>query len=241
LAESEIRYPGNRLRALAELHCHTRFSDGFATPQVCIRAARARRLSILAITDHNTAEGGLPYWDRPVQDGVLVIPGEEISTELGHVLALFVRETIQPGEFLPVVENVHAQGGLAFLAHPYHIPIGNIFRRKTIMKLTAQQLESLDGLEVENGHNRWRANRLAPPLAARHSRVAISGSDAHFPWEVGNACTAIELAELSLQAVRLALLNGRAMPLPRRFSAFPIYLLSGLLNRVQSRQYAWKG
>ncbi|HRV96031.1 MAG TPA: CehA/McbA family metallohydrolase [Anaerolineae bacterium] len=224
----------------AELHCHTTFSDGWASPAACVRYAARRGLKILAITDHNTAAGALPYWQQPVQDGVLVIPGEEISTELGHVLAFFVRETIAPGPFETVVANIRDQGALPFMAHPYHIALGNRWRKKPILKPTADHLNRLAGLEIYNGHNRSRANRLAVQLAHEKGLPAIAGSDAHLPWEIGNARTAFDLPNLGLDIVRVALELGQMQALPRRVNAFPVYLTVGVLNRLMGRRYAWR-
>ncbi len=229
------------LQITAELHCHTTYSDGWASPQACIRWARRQGLQAVAITDHNTAEGVLSYWSAPLQDGVLVIPGEEISTEVGHVLAYFVKETIQPGYFADVLKEIRAQKALAFMAHPYHIPLGNRWRRRRIFKLTEQQLMQLDGIEVENGHNRSAANRLAWELAGTRRLPAISGSDAHLPLEIGNVRCQMDVREHSLAAVRAAFLTpGNVHPQRRRWNAYGVYLLTGVLNKVQRRHYAWR-
>ena len=229
------------LQINAELHCHTTYSDGFASPKNCVRWAARKGLQVLAITDHNTAEGGLPYWDNPLQDGVLVIPGEEISTEIGHVLAYFVRETISPGPFEQVIAQIRSQNALAFMAHPYHIPLGNRWRRKEVFKLAPEQLSLLDGIEVENGHNRGAANRMAWTLAQNKHLTALSGSDAHHPMEIGNGRCQLEVSELSHPAVRAALLDkNQVRPQPRRWNAYGVYLLMGVLNKITKKKYAWK-
>ncbi len=227
------------LTVRAELHCHTTHSDGWGSPLTCIRHARKKGLRVLAITDHDTAEGGLPYWDNPLQDGVLIIPGEEVSTDRGHVLAYFVKETIPPGYFEEVLERIREQNALAFVAHPYHIPIGNRWRHKPIFNLSSRQLTMVDGIEVINGHNRTLANQYALNLALSKGMLKLSGSDAHAPIEIGNAVTELEVGELSHQAVRDALLSGRASPRNRRFNGYPIYLLVGLMNRLYGRCYTW--
>lgn len=226
--------------AYAELHCHTTFSDGWATPDACVRQAARRGLQILALTDHNTAAGALPYWQQPLQDGVLVIPGEEVSTELGHVLAFFVQATIAPGPFKTVLAQIREQGAIPFMAHPYHIALGNRWRKKPIFKLNPAYLHQLVGLEIHNGHNRTPANRLAASLAEEKKLPRISGSDAHLPWEIGNARTRFDLPRLTLDAVKAALLQGRMQALPRQFNAFPVYLAVGLMNRLTGRRYAWR-
>ena len=224
----------------AELHCHTRWSDGWASPAACVRMASRRGLKILAITDHNTAEGALPFWEDPVQAGVLVIPGEEVSTDLGHVLAFFVKETIPPGPFIEVIAQIREQNALALMAHPYHIPLGNRWRKKRTFKLQAEHMDLLNGFEVENGHNRAEANRLAAGFMSERGLPAIAGSDAHFPFEIGNAVTEITCPDLSYAYVRAAILQGDTTPLPRRFNSYVTYLIVGILNRLSSQHYAYK-
>jgi predicted metal-dependent phosphoesterase TrpH len=235
--EFETKQP---VLSAAELHCHTRFSDGAAHPAGCVRAAARRGLSILAITDHNTAEGGLPYWQAPLQQGVLVIPGEEISTDRGHLLAYFIHQTVPPGPFERVLADVRRQGGLAFMAHPYHIPLGNRWRRRSMFHLLPAQLALLDGIEVENGHNRAAANALAWALAGRERLRAISGSDAHYPFEIGNARTLLDLDEFTLSAARAALCQKSPRPQPRRASAALVYYWVGIKNRLSGQHYAWR-
>lgn len=224
----------------AEFHCHTHYSDGFASPQTCIRHAARKGLQVLALTDHNTAEGALRYWKQPLQQGVLVIPGEEVSTDVGHVLALFVHASITPGPFETVLRHIREQEALAFIAHPYHIPLGNLWRRHRILKASPEQLCLPDGIEVINGHNRTPANRLAQALARTYRLCPIAGSDAHFPWEIGNASTYLQVSELTYDAVRQALFKHHTQPQARQFNAYPVYLLVGLLNRVRKQKYAWK-
>ena len=126
------------------------------------------------------------------------------------------------------------------MAHPYHIPIGNHMRKKNIYKLNKSQLHQLDGVEVENGHNRAEANLMAHRLAEIENLPSIAGSDAHFPLEIGNASSELSIAELSLETVYQALSENRVKVHPRHFNAFPIYLIVAGINRLKGKKYAWK-
>ncbi len=229
-----------RLIVEAELHCHTIYSDGLSGPDACIRSAAKKGLSVLAITDHNTAEGALPYWQESLQQGILVIPGEEVSTEIGHVLVYFVRQTILPGKFISVINQAHQQGAICFMAHPFHIPLGNGWRKQPVFRLKDEHFPYLAGLEVENGHNRKQANFLAKRLAAEKSIRSISGSDAHHIIEIGNARTELVIKDLSTEGVRQALTDGDLCALPRRFNSYPMYLGIALINRINAQKYSWK-
>ena len=79
-----------------DLHTHSFFSgDGISSPEDMIAAARAKGLSGIAITDHNTCdavnyllEKGLMRLDgMPVND-FLVLPGVEVTTADGHLLCI---------------------------------------------------------------------------------------------------------------------------------------------------------
>ncbi|MGA3086764.1 MAG: PHP domain-containing protein [Thermodesulfobacteriota bacterium] len=228
------------MKALAELHCHTTFSDGFGSPETCIAWARGKGLQVIAITDHNTAEGALPYWEKSYHEGIIVIPGEEVGTELGHVLVYFIRKTIQPGLFEEVIMEVKDQGAIAFLAHPYRIPLGKIWRKRPICKLNKGHFKHLQGLEIENGRNRPRGNRLAHYLAEEKKLPAISGSDAHFLFEIGNNRTELEISQLSLEAVQTAMTQGKLRPFPRRFNTYGLGLLVALRNRLSNHRYEYR-
>ena len=223
----------------AELHCHTNFSDGSVSPAQCIQAAAQKGIHILAITDHNTAEGALHYWQKSVEHGVLVIPGEEVSTDRGHLLVYFVKETILPDKFENDIEQVKQQDALCFIAHPYHIPLLNSIRKKNTFRLENSHYEMINGIEVENGHNRSSANQLAIKLAGEHHLNMIAGSDAHFAFEIGNALTLMDIEEITLESVREAMKLGKTQPLARKFNEYPVYLFVGLLNKLSRKQYSF--
>ena len=77
-----------------DLHVHSFFSaDGVSRPEDLIAAARAAGLNGFAITDHNTCDAvdymishGLMRADGQPVDGMLVIPGIEVTTADGHLL-----------------------------------------------------------------------------------------------------------------------------------------------------------
>jgi predicted metal-dependent phosphoesterase TrpH len=76
-----------------DLHAHTTFSDGLLTPEELVRHALERRLSALAITDHDSVEALARA--RAILDPTLeLIPGIEVSTTLDgldlHVLGYYV-------------------------------------------------------------------------------------------------------------------------------------------------------
>ena len=80
----------------ADLHIHTRISDGMASVETVLeRAEHATDLDVIAITDHEDVRGGLEARELAAKRGlkVEVVPGAEITTRHGHLLALFIEET----------------------------------------------------------------------------------------------------------------------------------------------------
>jgi hypothetical protein len=194
----------------ADLHVHTIWSDGAQRPEAIVDAAHGR-LEVVAITDHDEIRGALrarAYAHAHPELGVDVVVGEEISTIDGHLLGLFLEECVPPGlTAAETITAIHAQGGLAVAAHPFH-PIRGVARGQASIGRLIQELP-LDAIEVVNNagvfsapYNAWVALRnveLMLPVTA--------GSDAHDVWYVGSAVTRFDGRDTD--ALRRALLAGR--------------------------------
>lgn len=78
----------------ADLHTHTTASDGLHTPTENILMAKKAGLHAIAITDHDTVSGLEEAIEAGRKEGVLVVPGVEISTVANgqdiHVLGYFI-------------------------------------------------------------------------------------------------------------------------------------------------------
>ncbi len=78
----------------ADLHLHTRFSDGSFTPEQVVAHAARRQLATLALTDHDTLEGCAPMAAACAAVGIEFIPGIELTAEHSdheiHLLGYFL-------------------------------------------------------------------------------------------------------------------------------------------------------
>jgi predicted metal-dependent phosphoesterase TrpH len=95
---------------VADLHLHTRHSDGTFTPAEVVRHAGEAGLSCIALTDHDTVAGVAEMAECCRAAGMEFIPGIELTAHLGerevHVLGYFVRHAAP--EFLARIEQFKA-------------------------------------------------------------------------------------------------------------------------------------
>jgi hypothetical protein len=167
-----------------DLHSHTVHSDGLNTIPELAAYARRRGLDFLAITDHNTcshhaemallADAGPPAgWE-----GILLVPGEEVTTYGGHGNVWGLHEWLdfrcQDDDALRrVIEYARGKGVLFSINHPKSIgpPWNSPGVRAPCMEVWQAvwrwyNWESLDAWErmlVEGEHV-----------------IAVGGSDCHF-------------------------------------------------------------
>ncbi|MCL6432116.1 MAG: PHP domain-containing protein [Anaerolineae bacterium] len=225
----------------ADLHIHTRFSDGGPSPeQVVHRVLRRGHLDVIAITDHNRIEGALRAREAARGSWLQVIVGEEVSTADGHLLALFIQERILPG--LPVAETiaeVHAQGGLAIAAHPFdpisHSLLGRGSRVRSVDELARLPL---DGMETLNASlARQVGNALSEVVAQRLGLTGVGGSDAHHLAVIGQAYTLFP--GRTAEDLRRAIIAGTATAAGRRWrwSQYLSWIYGCLIPRTARRVY----
>lgn len=207
----------------ADLHLHTRHSDGEPTVrQLLDHVAAHTTLDVIAITDHDTIAGALEareimHHGKYPFDLVL---GEEVSTRDGHLVGLFLRERIPPG--LSAAETtamIHAQGGLAFAPHPFFRARQTAEAAITMVGL-GHLLEhlALDAVETINATPfLGRANRHAATWNARARASALGNSDGHILAAVGKGYTAFP--GRTADAVYAAIRSGRTVASARPYSA----------------------
>jgi hypothetical protein len=102
------------------VHVHSTFSDGTATVQEILGAAREAGAEAVLLTDHDSLEAarhGLEGW----RGGVLLLVGHEISTRRGHLLAFGLEQEVdhEGRSEREIWEAVSADGGIGFAAHPF--------------------------------------------------------------------------------------------------------------------------
>lgn len=220
-----------------DLHNHTDASpDGFMSPQALLERARARGIACIAVTDHGSIDGALACAVLAADDPSLprVIVGEEIETEVGEVIGLFVHEEIPEG--LPLeqtVERIRMQGGIVYLPHP----CDEVRRSAVHGEARLHAARAADVVEVRNGRSLLRDyDSEALRLAAGVGALLGAGSDAHYPGEVGRAYLEVDRVPDRHDFVDV-LRRGRPSPRPPAvvYTLSWLYLARSKLAKLRER------
>ncbi len=225
----------------ADLHIHSSYShDSTNTVSAILEwTANATDLDVIAITDHDQINGALEARERAGQYGLTVIPGIEITTTQGHLLALFVERPVPAGlSFYETVLRVGEQGGIAIAAHPYGFLAHGVTGETVHAVLQdPDAARVLIGMEAINtGLFIQKSNQRASRLAVEMQLAAVGSSDSHLFWTIGYGYT--EFPGTGAEDLRRALLARQtsACQLTHRHS--PAYFLSHIFYYTL-RRFGW--
>ncbi|GAB2623456.1 CehA/McbA family metallohydrolase [Pseudactinotalea suaedae] len=102
-----------------EMHAHTLHSDGRLTPAQLVGMAARNGLDFIAVTDHNTISHHADLPELGERYGILTVPGQEVTTRLGHANAYgdvgWVDFREHPDTWM---DQVDAAGGALAVNHP---------------------------------------------------------------------------------------------------------------------------
>jgi predicted metal-dependent phosphoesterase TrpH len=183
---------------LADLHLHTIYSyDGTASLSAVLNRAKQLGLDVIAITDHDEIRGALKAMELAPNYGVEVIPGIEITTADGDLLAFSITRKVEPGlSLVETVLRVRELGGFCVAPHPMAGGMGmKSLSGRTILRAlrNPQVAETLIGIEAYNGTSIDRiSNHYARVLASRLNIAKTGSSDAHTVDTIGFGLTEFE-------------------------------------------------
>ena len=204
-----------------DCHVHSVYSDGKLTPEQLAAGARAAGLDFIATTEHNTADAH-GAWHAHAGDDLLVILGEEVTTQTGALAG--ARYSAGTTDRLAVpgpgrdgyrhLDQVHHAGGLCVAAHPRAPYPSGVFM---------YPYEGFDAVEVWNGlwtsDLPWNADNeaalaewgrgLAADVQGERWRSALGDSDTHLEGQIGIPQTVVLAEELS-DAVLYGIRTGRS-------------------------------
>ncbi len=209
---------------LADLHIHTLHSfDGTARVVDVLCRARDIGLDVIAITDHDAIEGTFEALDLAPRFDVEVIPGVEVSTADGDLLAFNVhRLPRRKRSLIDTLLEVGDMGGFCVAAHP----MAGGWRIKSLSAYAIRQAchhkhaaRALIGIEAYNASALDRqSNAWANDLADRLGLSKTGSSDAHVLSAIG--CGATWFPGHTAADLVSALYAGRTEP--RRFSEWSV-------------------
>jgi hypothetical protein len=158
------------------IHVHTHYShDSNASPRDVVELAAREGVECVAITDHDEIDGARAAVG--LDPRVQVIIGEEISSADGHVLGLFLKHRIEPGDSAEeTIARIREQGGVALVPHPFIALCSNSVGRTTLERIAPL----VDAVEICNSQNPlpWE-ERAVQRFCAERGVPGYVGADSH--------------------------------------------------------------
>ena len=185
-----------------DLHVHTTGGSADASLRPPQLGPEAGKLGLhgVAVTEH------FRVWGESEVDShgtdVLILPGREYSTSLGHILAFgvgpFSGDSRDPATLFAAAQR---DGGLLIAAHPFRY----FFRTPTqgyhpstmrtndpAEAATLPIFQFVHAIEALNGHCTEEENDFAGEVAALLGLQITAGSDAHYAEDLGRCLTVFD-------------------------------------------------
>lgn len=204
----DIRKLSKEGYSCADIHCHTRFSDGTSTVEGIAKKCRKMGIGV-AVTDHNEIKGSIQMCRKK---GILAIPGMEVTSSEGvHTLFYFYSPKELEEFHAKVIKPNHSENpysdlkiGLADIieksrnfncviscAHPFG-PAHTGIHRFIGKKWYSDVLRSIKFIEAINGSNLHSLNVKAVEWGKKAGKGFTGGSDSHELGSFGDVVTAVK-------------------------------------------------
>jgi len=195
---------GNKKTRLgkADLHIHSHYSDAeMSVKEILDYIQEKTDLDVIAICDHDTMKGAYEAVTL-MENGSYrfeLILGEEITSQEGHIVGLFIKEEI-PSD-LPVAEvlkRIRAQGGIAIAAHPFYHSKMKHSKYATMDGIGASAIikhrKMIDAIEIVNATPTLSDENLGASILNKTIIFAAEtgSSDAHILEAIGMGYTLFE-------------------------------------------------
>lgn len=212
-----------------DFHMHTHFSyDCLTTPEALVKRCLRVGLNCIAVTDHNSVEGG-----RAAQKiaPFTVIVGAEVKSTAGEITGLFLHEDVPAGlDPVETARRIKEQGALVSVPHPF-----TGMGRSALDRATATDL--LPYIDIVEGFNartmRPDENADARRFAAEHGLPVTAVSDAHTARELGRTYTEFPEFDGTPEGFRQALAEAVLTESPAGSFVHVYTTLNKLVRRVR--------
>ena len=206
----------------ADLHIHTYYSnrsqhlrwgkllgkliiDSKQSPKDVLEKAQKVGLNVISITDHDETEGCLEAMELAKDYPITVVPGIEITTGEGHVLAYGITSKIPHNLGIKkTLEEIKKSNGISVAAHPFS-PQG-IFYKKKNTKLAS----GFDAIEVSS-YLKGSICLKSQAFAKEKKISVIAGSDSKYSDNIGSTYTEIYSTN-HIESLLNAIKNGKTKP-----------------------------
>jgi predicted metal-dependent phosphoesterase TrpH len=206
-----------------DLHVHSYYSkDSLITPTDLVFWAKKRGLSAVAVTDHDTIEGALKM---AKESNFPIVPGMEISSLDGHIVAFNISEKIPKDLSAPdTVDRIHEAGGIAVAVHPFAL------LKNSLGKAANASFDAIETINASAFPFKRNATR-ATNTALLYKKPSIAGTDAHYGPAIGYAYTVVDSQPNSEDILKAVLAGkckafGEAVPLALKIAKQYHYYLN---------------
>lgn len=185
---------GEEVTVTIDPHVHSEDSYDAREPvELLLEQASEIGLDGIVVTDHDEIEESRRAADLAPDYGLVGIPGVEVSTAAGHLLAIGVEERPDPRQpFDETVEEIRDLGGVAVVPHPF---------QRTRHGVRKRRITDCDAVEIFNS---WvftgYRNRRAKQFAETNGYPGVAASDAHSAVYLGRAYTELTIPDAESKA-----------------------------------------
>jgi len=209
LPETMVRADPQEGQVAVDIRAFSTLSyDSVASIERSMRTAAARGIQAICFADRDRHDAGQKARrvaerlkrERKLPQDFLIIPGQVVYTQSGPILSLFTREIIPASMTMAAtLRDIHREGGLAYLVHP-GVPGG------------PERLANMDFDGYLMQPSMFEMFRMLSVIndAAYADKPGLTGSSAKFSGTAGLPYTLVEAEEVSLEAIKEGLAQGKA-------------------------------
>lgn len=194
---------------LLEIHCHTSTHSKCSQvdPVALVRQVVKKQLQGVIITEHHYLwpEEELLRLRREaeVNDSFIILSGQEVETDIGHVVVFGAGSSIEKPLSLDVLRRDFPEAALVW-AHPFRS--GKIPTDKALCDAR------LDAVEIFSSNHTPKENYLGLAMWHKHKFTAVSGTDTHAMITAGILPTQFDHPVKSIAEAVAEIKNGRCRP-----------------------------
>jgi predicted metal-dependent phosphoesterase TrpH len=207
---------------LIDLHAHTapRSNCSRTTLDELVATARARGLDAICITEHDVRWPDDELADASRVLGFPLIPGVELTTDVGHVLAFGpLRKPLWMGYSLAeLAEECEHSGTALVLPHPLRRFAGERAVKGGRVPPTASEIaalpqwEMVHAIEAASTQTTTLEHTLTAAALTVAPRPAVGASDAHGPGLAGTFATEIDRVVHTAEQLAAEIRAGHVVP-----------------------------